>query len=264
MTVRGAISIARRFQDPLAELVKIDPKSIGVGQYQHDVNQRKLKHKLTEVVQFVVNQVGVELNSASASLLEYVSGINCLAAQGHRRVPLPERAVPVPRGAAERAHASAKRPSSRRPASCASATRRIRWTAPPCTPKATPSSKQMAADLGVSVKDLVGNAELARQIDPNATAPTASGLPTLRDIVEELKKPGRDPRRELTSFEFDTDLKELADLKEGMVLPGIVTNVTDFGAFVDMGVHQDGLVHRLPHGSKRCAPPMSAAASARR
>ena len=253
VSVRGAISIARRFQDPLAELVKIDPKSIGVGQYQHDVNQRKLKHKLTEVVQFVVNQVGVELNSASASLLEYVSGINSSLAKAvveHRFTNGPFQSRTELRNIPRFGEKTFEQ---------AAGFLRIRDAENPLDgsavhPESYPIVEKMAADLGVSLKDLVGNAELAKKIDPQPYCTDGVGLPTLRDIVEELKKPGRDPRRELTSFEFDTDLKELADLKEGMVLPGIVTNVTDFGAFVDVGVHQDGLVHVSRMGKKVRAP----------
>jgi uncharacterized protein len=253
VTIRGAVSIARRFQDPLAELVKIDPKSIGVGQYQHDVNQRKLKHKLTEVVQFVVNQVGVELNSASASLLEYVSGINSSLAKAivERRFqhgPFQNRQElrEIPRFGEKTFEQAA-------------GFLRIRdgeypLDASAVHPESYPVVEQMATDLGVSVRDLVGNVELVPQIDLEKYRSDGIGLPTLRDIAEELKKPGRDPREELTSFEFDTELKEISDLREGMVLAGIVTNVTDFGAFVDVGVHQDGLVHVSRMGKKVRAP----------
>jgi uncharacterized protein len=195
----------------------------------------------------------VELNSASASLLEYVSGINSSLSKAiveyrFQNGPFKSRSElrDIPRFGEKTFEQAA-------------GFLRIRDAENPLDGSAVhPESysivEKMAADLGVSVKDLVGNAELARQIDPKLYCTDGAGLPTLRDIVEELKKPGRDPRRELTSFEFDTELKELSDLKEGMVLPGIVTNVTDFGAFVDVGVHQDGLVHVSRMGKKVRAP----------
>ncbi len=242
VSVRGAISIARRFQDPLAELVKIDPKSIGVGQYQHDVNQRKLKQKLGEVVQFVVNRVGVELNSASSSLLEYVSGITPSLARGivqHRfengPFPTRESLLSVSRFGEKTYEQSA-------------GFLRIRDGENPLDssavhPESYPIVQQMAADLGVTIPDLLENDSLIGKIEPTRYCTDDIGLPTLHDILAELKKPGRDPRAELTSFEFESGISELSDLQDGMILPGIVTNVTNFGAFVDIGVHQDGLVH---------------------
>ena len=242
VTVRGAVSIARRFQDPLAELVKIDPKSIGVGQYQHDVNQRKLREKLNEVVQFVVNRIGVEVNSASFSLLEHVSGITSAIARNivrHRyengRFQSREELRKIPRlgeRTFEQAAGFMRISGAQNPLDSSSV-----------HPESYPVVERMAADLAVSVGELVENDPLIEKIDTGKYCTNEIGLPTLRDIVEELKKPGRDPRQELTSFEFDSDINEMSDLNEGMVLPGIVTNVTNFGAFVDIGVHQDGLVH---------------------
>jgi len=248
-TIRGAISIARRFQDPLSELVKIDPKSIGVGQYQHDVNQRKLKSKLGEVVQFVVNRVGVELNSASSSLLEYVSGISAglarsLVAYRDEQGPFPSRQAlrGVPRFGDKTFEQAA-------------GFLRIRGAENPLDGSAVHPERynlveRMAADLGVKVTDLMENRPLIGQIPVERYVSDDVGRPTLNDIIEELARPGRDPRQELTSFEFDSDVSEMTDLAEGMVLNGIVTNVTNFGAFVDIGVHQDGLVHVSKMGRK--------------
>ncbi|MBN2432117.1 MAG: RNA-binding transcriptional accessory protein [Acidobacteria bacterium] len=241
-TIRGAISIARRFQDPLSELVKIDPKSIGVGQYQHDVNQRKLKSKLSEVVQFVVNRVGVELNSASYSLLEYVSGISAglarsLVAYRDEQGPFPSRQAlrGVPRFG-EKTYEQA------------AGFLRIRAAENPLDGSAVHPERyelveRMAADLAVKVTDLMENSQLIRQIRVDRYVSEDAGLPTLKDIIAELTRPGRDPRQGMISFEFDSNVNDINDLQEGMVLSGIVTNVTNFGAFVDIGVHQDGLVH---------------------
>jgi len=249
VTVRGAISIARRFQDPLAELVKVDPKSIGVGQYQHDVNQRKLRNKLAEVIQFVVNQVGVELNSASTSLLAYVSGITPALAKAivERRFqegPFTSRDElrQIPR-------------LGEKTFQQAAGFLRIRGAANPLDASAVhPESyaivERMAADTGVSVSALIGNDDLVQRIELERYCSDEAGLPTLRDIAAELRKPGRDPRCEAASFEFETDYRDITDLKEGLVLSGIVTNVTDFGAFVDIGVHHDGLVHVSRMGRK--------------
>jgi uncharacterized protein len=249
VTVRGAISIARRFQDPLAELVKIDPKSIGVGQYQHDVDQKKLKFKLSEVVEFVVNQVGVEINSASGSLLEYVSGITPSLAKHIVEYRFKNGAFRsrdefrnVPRFGDKAFEQAA-------------GFLRIHGAAHPLDssavhPESYPIVERMASDLGVSIGELVENESLIERIDLERYCTGEVGLPTLRDIVEELKKPGRDPREEVTSFEFSEEINDISDLEVGMLLDGIVTNVTNFGAFVDVGVHQDGLVH-ISQMSKR-------------
>ncbi|MBP7867835.1 MAG: RNA-binding transcriptional accessory protein [Acidobacteria bacterium] len=254
ITIRGAISIARRFQDPLAELVKITPKSIGVGQYQHDVNQKKLQNKLEEVVQFVVNRVGVELNSASASLLEYVSGITPTLARNiveRRNQSGPFRSrqelLEIPRFGEKTFQQAA-------------GFLRIRDAENPLDGSAVHPERYelvecMAADLGESVRWLFGNEEIIARIQIQNYQSEEVGLPTLWDILEELRKPGRDPRGEITGFDFDPDLKGLEDLKEGMVLPGIVTNVTNFGAFVDIGVHQDGLVHLSRMGKRNVRSP---------
>jgi len=242
LTVRGAISIARRLQDPLAELVKIDPKSIGVGQYQHDVNQTQLKKSLDAVVESCVNYVGVDLNTASWALLSYVSGLGPSLAKAmvrHRDEtgPFPSRAalMGVPRFGAKAFEQSA-------------GFLRIREGSNPLDntavhPERYPVVEAMAADLSVSLPELAADPSLAARIDLSRYVTEAVGLPTLRDILEELKKPGRDPRREFAAAAFRDDVREIADLKEGMVLQGVVTNVTAFGAFVDVGVHQDGLVH---------------------
>ncbi len=242
LTVRGAISIARRLQDPLAELVKIDPKSIGVGQYQHDVNQAQLKKALDAVVESCVNYVGVDLNTASWALLSYVSGLGPSLARAivrHRdeNGPFPDRPalMAVPRFGAKAFEQSA-------------GFLRIRGGSHPLDnsavhPERYPVVEAMAADLSVSLQELVADPSLTTRIDLSRYVTETVGLPTLRDILEELKKPGRDPRREFQAAAFRDDVRELADLTDGMVLQGVVTNVTAFGAFVDIGVHQDGLVH---------------------
>lgn len=242
LTVRGAISIARRLQDPLAELVKIDPKSIGVGQYQHDVSQTLLKRKLDEVVESCVNQVGVELNTASAPLLAHVAGLSARIAQNvvaHRDAHGPfknRRALLKVSGlgpkAFEQAAGFIRVAESNHPLDRSGV-----------HPERYALVEQMAKDLGVTTAALVGSAELAARIDIRRYVSEAVGEPTLRDIIEELKKPGRDPREAFEAPAFRDDVNALEDLREGMVLEGVVTNVTDFGAFVDVGVHQDGLVH---------------------
>ncbi|KAF0220837.1 MAG: hypothetical protein FD174_834 [Geobacteraceae bacterium] len=242
ITVRGAISIARRLQDPLAELVKIDPKSIGVGQYQHDVNQTQLKKALDAVVESCVNYVGVDLNTASWALLSYVSGVGAALARAIARYrdehgPFPSRQalMAVPRFGAKAFEQAA-------------GFLRIRGGDHPLDstavhPERYPVAEAMAAGLGVSLAGLASDSGLVARIDLTRYVTDAVGLPTLRDIIEELKKPGRDPREEFATAAFRDDIRELADLREGMVLQGVVTNVTAFGAFVDIGVHQDGLVH---------------------
>jgi uncharacterized protein len=242
LTVRGAISIARRLQDPLAELVKVDPKSIGVGQYQHDVSQTALKKALDAVVESCVNYVGVDLNTASWALLAYVSGIGESLAQAivrHRDAngPFPARQalLKVTRFGAKAFEQAA-------------GFLRIRGGTHPLDgtavhPESYALVERMAADLDVPLAQLVADPALATRIELKRYVSEAVGLPTLRDILEELKKPGRDPRAAFAAVAFRDDVRELADLKEGMILPGTVTNVTAFGAFVDIGVHQDGLVH---------------------
>ncbi len=242
LTVRGAISIARRLQDPLAELVKIDPKSIGVGQYQHDVNQTQLKKSLDAVVESCVNFVGVDLNTASWALLSYVSGVGASLAKAIVRYrdengafPSRKALLKVPRFGAKAFEQSA-------------GFLRIRGGDNPLDntavhPERYQVVEAMAADLDVPLAGLAADPSLASRIDLNRYITDSVGLPTLRDIIEELKKPGRDPRREFQATAFRDDVREMSDLKEGMVLQGVVTNVTAFGAFVDVGVHQDGLVH---------------------
>ncbi|HPQ07950.1 MAG TPA: Tex family protein [Bacteroidia bacterium] len=242
VTVRGAVSIGRRLQDPLAELVKIDPKSIGVGQYQHDVDQTLLKEKLDEVVMSCVNAVGVELNSASKQLLSYVSGIGPSLAQNivdYRKENGPFKSrqdlLKVPRFG-EKAFQQA------------SGFLRIQNGTHPLDKSAVhPESyhivEKMAQDLNCTIDDLLQKPELRKKINLNNYITEDVGLPTLQDIMSELEKPGRDPRKTFEIFSFDENVHSIEDLRVGMKLPGIVTNVTNFGAFVDIGVHQDGLVH---------------------
>ncbi len=243
VTVRGAVSIGRRLSDPLAELVKIDPKSIGVGQYQHDVDQKQLKNALDDVVMSCVNGVGVEVNTASKELLTYVSGVGpALAAAivNHRNSQGPftsrKALLKVPRfgeKAFEQAAGFLRVNESPYPLDRSAV-----------HPESYPVVEKMAADLGVTVAGLVGNEALQQQIKPEQYVTKTAGLLTLQDILSELAKPGRDPRKKFDVFSFDQSVQSIKDLKEGMVLPGIVTNITAFGAFVDVGVHQDGLVHK--------------------
>jgi uncharacterized protein len=242
VTVRGAISIARRLQDPLAELVKIDPKSIGVGQYQHDVDQKKLRGSLESAVRSCVNRVGVDLNTASWALLRYVAGINERTAQkvveyrnehGRFRSRMELRAVA---GFGPKTFEQA------------AGFLRIRGGDNPLDmtavhPESYSVVEKIAESLGVSVADLIARPELADKIDLERFQTETVGVYTLTDIREELRRPGRDPRKQFTVAKFREDVKEIADLQPGMVLEGVVTNVTKFGAFVDIGVHQDGLVH---------------------
>lgn len=242
LTVRGAISIARRLQDPLGELVKVDPKSIGVGQYQHDVNQAMLKKSLDGVVESCVNFVGVDLNTASWALLAYVSGVGPALAKAITRYRdengsfLSRKALlKVPRFGAKAFEQAA-------------GFLRIRGGAHPLDNSAVHPERYklvetMAADLGASLADLVADPTLAARIDLKRYVSESVGLPTLNDIVQELKKPGRDPRSQFQTASFRDDIREISDLREGMILQGVITNVTAFGAFVDIGVHQDGLVH---------------------
>ncbi len=242
LTVRGAISIARRLQDPLAELVKVDPKSIGVGQYQHDVNQGMLKKSLDDVVESGVNYVGVDLNTASWALLSYVSGVGpslgkAIARYRDENGPFRSRKglMKVPRFGAKAFEQSAGFLRIR------NAEHTLDNTA--VHPERYPLVEQMARDLGVTLEQLAATPALVEKIDLKLYVSDQVGLPTLRDILEELKKPGRDPRDQFKTAEFRDDIREISDLQEGMVLQGVVTNVTAFGAFVDIGVHQDGLVH---------------------
>ena len=242
LTVRGAISIGRRLQDPLAELVKIDPKAIGVGQYQHDVFQPLLSAKLDDVTVSCVNKVGVELNTASAPLLTRVSGIGASLAK--RIVEWRNE------NGAFKSRSELKKVSGLGPKAFEQSAGflRIRGAANPLDssgvhPERYALVERMAEDLGVSVKELVGNSLLADRIDVKKYVSDDVGEPTLKDIVEELKKPGRDPRAVFEKPAFRDDVMTIDDVKEGMTLEGVVTNVTAFGAFVDIGIHQDGLVH---------------------
>jgi uncharacterized protein len=242
VTVRGAVSIGRRLQDPLAELVKIDPQSIGVGQYQHDVNQTALGKALDGVVESCVNGVGVEVNTASAKLLAYVSGIGPALAKNI----VEHRAQHGPFGARRDLKKVAR--LGAKAFEQAAGFLRVRGAKNPLDASAVhPESydlvERMAEDLAVPVAALVGKPELVRRIDIKKYIDDRRGEPTLRDIVSELEKPGRDPRQSFEETRFREDVTEIAHLQEGMVLDGVVTNVTAFGAFVDVGVHQDGLVH---------------------
>ena len=254
VTVRGAISIGRRLMDPLAELVKIDPKSLGVGQYQHDVDQGLLKEKLDNTVESCVNSVGVNLNTASSYLLSYVSGIGPALAENIVEYRSEHGAYK-----SRKELLKVKRLGDKAFEQCAGFLR-IHGAADPLDnsavhPEAYHIVDRMAADLGVAVKELVGNAELCAKIKPSEYVSGAFGLPTINDIISELRKPGRDPRESAQEFEFDHDIRVIDDLKEGMELPGIVTNITAFGAFVDIGIKQNGLIHASQMGVKGMADP---------
>jgi uncharacterized protein len=242
LTVRGAVSIGRRLMDPLSELVKIDPKSIGVGQYQHDVDQFALKKTLDDVVISCVNGVGVEVNRASVQLLTYVSGLGPQLARNivaHRD----EHGAFTGRDTLKKV----KRLGPKAFEQCAGFLRIKNGENPldasAVHPESYPVVQAMANDLGCSVSDLMNDAGLRKKIDLNRYTTETIGLPTLTDIMDELAKPGRDPREPFELFSFDENVSKIQDLEPGMRLPGIVTNVTNFGAFVDIGVHQDGLVH---------------------
>jgi uncharacterized protein len=242
VTVQGAISIGRRLQDPLSELVKIDPKSLGVGQYQHDVNQAKLKAVLEEVVESCVNLVGVDLNLASAELLKYVAGLNRMAAinivkhrdaqgaftsrEGLNRIPgIGEKTF-------EQAAGFLRIPGASNPLDNSAV-----------HPERYALVQKMAAAVNVSLEEMIGNTGIIRNIPKEKFISGDVGLPTIQDILSELEKPGRDPRQEFQYARFSEEVKDIADLEEGMVLEGTVTNVTNFGAFVDIGIHQEGLIH---------------------
>lgn len=254
VTVRGAVSIGRRLMDPLAELVKIDPKSLGVGQYQHDVDQNLLRETLDNTVESCVNNVGVNLNTASSYLLSYVSGIGPALADNI----VEYRSV---HGAykSRKELLKVKRLGDKAFEQCAGFLR-IHDAENPLDnsavhPEAYHIVDRMARDLKVSARDLVANIELCSQIEPARYVDDSFGLPTINDIIAELRKPGRDPRESAQEFEFAHDIKSIEDLKSGMELPGIVTNITAFGAFVDIGIKQNGLIHASQMGVKGMADP---------
>ena len=242
VTVRGAVSIGRRLMDPLAELVKIDPSSIGVGQYQKDVDQKELKHSLDQTVEMCVNKVGVNVNTASKHLLTYISGLGPTIAQNIVSYRAENGAfasrkdlLKVPKlgpKAFEQAAGFLRVNGSKQPLDNSAV-----------HPESYPIVEKMAKDLHCTVAELMSSKELRAKIDINHYVTDKVGLPTLQDIMQELDKPGRDPRQQLTVFEFSKDVKELEDVQVGMVLPGIITNITQFGCFVDVGVHTKGLVH---------------------
>lgn len=254
VTVRGAVSIGRRLMDPLAELVKIDPKSLGVGQYQHDVDQTLLKEKLDNTVESCVNSVGVNLNTASSYLLSYVAGIGPALADNivdyrSKNGAYTSRAQLL----------KVKRLGEKAFEQCAGFLRIADAENPldnsAVHPEAYHIVDRMARDLKVTARELVGNAELCDRIDPSRYVEGEFGLPTVNDIISELRKPGRDPRESAQEFEFAHDIKTIEDLKTGMELPGIVTNITAFGAFVDIGIKQNGLIHATQMGVKGMADP---------
>ena len=254
VTVRGAVSIGRRLMDPLAELVKIDPKSLGVGQYQHDVDQTLLKEQLDNTVESCVNNVGVNLNTASSYLLSYVSGIGPALAENIVDYRTEHGAY---RSRSELL--KVKRLGEKAFEQCAGFLR-IHGADNPLDnsavhPEAYHIVDRMAKDLKVTAKELVGNAGLCSQIRPEAYVTDDFGLPTINDIISELRKPGRDPREAAQEFEFDHDIRTIEDVKTGMELPGIVTNITAFGAFVDIGIKQNGLIHASQMGVKGMADP---------
>lgn len=242
VTVRGAVSIGRRLMDPLAELVKIDAKSIGVGQYQHDVDQTKLKKALDQTVESCVNLVGVNVNTASSHLLTYVSGLGPVLAKNivdYRTANGPFRSrrelLKVPRMGAkafEQCAGFLRIPHAENPLDNSAV-----------HPESYPIVERMAADLHCSVSDLIANRELRSRISPEKYVTDTVGLPTLTDILQELEKPGRDPRQKIQVFEFDKNVRTIDDVQEGMELPGIVTNITNFGCFVDLGIKEKGLIH---------------------
>lgn len=242
VTVRGAVSIGRRLMDPLAELVKIDPKSLGVGQYQHDVDQGLLREKLDNTVVICVNSVGVNLNTASSYLLSYVSGIGPALASN-----IIDYRSSVGRFSSRSQLRDVPKLGPKAFEQCAGFLRIQNAENPLDNSAVHPECyhivDKMASDLGVTTKELVGNEELIGKIDPSAYVEGEFGLPTINDILKELAKPGRDPRQSVQEFSFADDIREIDDLKPGMELPGIVTNVTAFGAFVDIGIHENGLIH---------------------
>lgn len=254
ITVRGAVSIGRRLMDPLAELVKIDPKSIGVGQYQHDVDQTRLKESLQQTVESVVNHVGVDVNTASRHLLTYISGLGPALAQNivdyrteHGAFPNRKALLQVPKMGAktfEQAAGFLRVTDSDTPLDNSAV-----------HPERYRLVEQMAHDLGCTVSDLMHNADLRKQINLNKYVSAEVGLPTLTDILHELEKPSRDPRTEIEEFHFDESVHTIDDLQTGMVLPGVVTNISNFGAFVDLGIHKDGLIHISEMANRRITNP---------
>jgi uncharacterized protein len=242
VTVRGAVSIGRRLMDPLAELVKIDPKAIGVGQYQHDVNQTRLAESLQQTVESVVNHVGVDVNTASKHLLTYISGLGPSVAQNivnyrQENGPFPNRKalLKVPKMGAktfEQAAGFLRVTESDMPLDNSAV-----------HPESYAIVEQMARDLKCSITELMSQAQLRAQIDLKKYITDKVGLPTLQDILRELEKPSRDPRQQLEEWHFDERVHSIDDLQIGMQLPAIVTNIANFGAFCDMGVHKDGLIH---------------------
>lgn len=254
VTVRGAVSIGRRLMDPLAELVKIDPKSIGVGQYQHDVNQTRLGESLQQTVESVVNHVGVDVNTASKHILTYVSGLGPALAQNivnyrseNGAFPNRKALLKVPKMGAktfEQAAGFLRVTNSDNPLDNSAV-----------HPESYSIVEQMAKDLRCKVADLMSNVELRKQIDLQRYVTDQVGLPTLQDILRELEKPSRDPREQLEEWHFDENVHSIDDLQIGMVLPGIVTNIANFGAFVDIGVHKDGLVHISEMSNRRINNP---------
>ena len=242
VSLRGAVSIARRLQDPLAELVKIDPKSIGVGQYQHDVSQTKLARALDAVVEDCVNAVGVDVNTASAPLLTRVSGLNSTLAANivsyrdkNGAFTNRKALLEVPRMGAktfEQAAGFLRINGSDNPLDASAV-----------HPEAYPLVERILADIKKGIRDVIGDSRLVKSLQPTKYTDDKFGLPTVQDILKELEKPGRDPRPEFKTAVFKDGVEDVKDLRPGMLLEGVVTNVANFGAFVDIGVHQDGLVH---------------------
>ena len=254
VTVRGAVSIGRRLMDPLAELVKIDPKSIGVGQYQHDVNQSRLAESLQQTVESVVNRVGVDVNTASKHILTYISGLGPALAQNivnyrseHGAFTCRKDLLKVPKMGAktyEQAAGFLRVTNSPMPLDNSAV-----------HPESYPIVERMAKDLGCMVSDLMSRADLRQKIDLKRYVSDQVGMPTLTDILSELEKPSRDPRTQIEEFHFDETVHTIDDLKVGMVLPGIITNISNFGAFCDVGVHKDGLIHISEMANRRISNP---------
>ena len=254
VTVRGAVSIGRRLMDPLAELVKIDPKSIGVGQYQHDVNQSRLSESLHQTVESVVNHVGVDVNTASKHLLTYISGLGPALAQNivnyrseHGAFPNRKALLKVPKMGAktfEQAAGFLRVTNSDMPLDNSAV-----------HPESYAIVEKMAKDIHCTVSDLMSDAGLRKQIDLQRYVSENVGMPTLTDIMHELEKPSRDPRTEIEEFHFDEHVHTIDDLQVGMVLPGIITNIANFGAFCDIGVHKDGLIHISEMANRRISDP---------
>ena len=254
VTVRGAVSIGRRLMDPLAELVKIDPKSIGVGQYQHDVNQTRLGESLQQTVESVVNCVGVDVNTASKHILTYISGLGPALAQNivnyrseHGAFTSRKALLNVPKMGAktyEQAAGFLRVTNSENPLDNSAV-----------HPESYRIVEQMAKDLHCTITDLMQRADLREKIDLQRYATSEVGMPTLTDILRELEKPSRDPRTQLEEFHFDESVHTIDDLQVGMVLPGIITNIANFGAFCDIGVHKDGLIHISEMANRRVSNP---------